>query len=66
MFGCFFFCTVLGDKQRTLEVEVIETRQFYIGDGRDAKIYERYARYFLDGMEGYGLSEWEYWYKLLF
>ncbi|XP_045197866.2 uncharacterized protein LOC123552343 [Mercenaria mercenaria] len=49
-----------GGKLRTLKVEVIETRQFYIGDGRDAKIYERYARYFLDGMEGYGLSEWEY------
>ncbi|XP_060593544.1 uncharacterized protein LOC132748017 [Ruditapes philippinarum] len=49
-----------GEQQRTLKVVVIETRQFYIGDGRDAKIYERYARYFLDGMEGYGLSKWEY------
>ena len=41
-------------------MEVLDTRQFYIGDGRDAKIYERYTKYYLDGVEGYGLSEWEY------
>ncbi|KAL4233769.1 hypothetical protein ACF0H5_008447 [Mactra antiquata] len=49
-----------GEKKYNLKVEVLDTRQFYIGDGRDAKIYERYTRYYLNGMEGYGLSEWEY------
>lgn len=49
-----------GDKIRTLKAEVLDSRQFYIGDGRDAKIFERYTKYYLDGKEGYGLSEWEY------
>ncbi|XP_052807198.1 uncharacterized protein LOC128236389 [Mya arenaria] len=49
-----------GGRMRTLEAEVLDWRQFYIGEGRDAKIYERYVRYRLDGVEGYGLSEWEY------
>jgi len=53
---------VEGGRHRTLEAEVLDWRQFYIGDGRDAKIFERYVRYSLDGVEGFGLSEWEYVY----
>ncbi|XP_052244782.1 uncharacterized protein LOC127853955 [Dreissena polymorpha] len=49
-----------GDKTRTVTAKVLDTRQFYIGDGRDAKIFERYVRYEMDGVVGYGLSEWEY------
>ena len=49
-----------GNKTYKLEGSVIEAPIFYIGECRDAKIHERLCNFKLNGVHGWGLSEWEY------
>ena len=49
-----------GGKTYKLEGSVIEAPIFYIGECRDAKIHERLCNFKLNGVHGWGLSEWEY------
>ena len=37
---------------------------FYMGVEWDAKIYERFCQYSVNGVKGWGISEWDYrWVK---
>ena len=58
------FILFIGDHFYKLEGSVIEAPIFYIGECRDAKIHERLCNYKLNGIPGWGLSEWEYKYEL--
>ncbi|KAK3580274.1 hypothetical protein CHS0354_023512 [Potamilus streckersoni] len=59
----FSFKFTAGGVSYELQVKVIQTAVFYIGDDRDAKIHERFAHFQVNGVTGYGLSEWEYCIK---
>ena len=39
---------------------VIERPFFYMGQPKEAKIVERMCKYIINGITGYGISEWEY------
>ncbi|KAK6170139.1 hypothetical protein SNE40_018606 [Patella caerulea] len=49
-----------GGKQYHLQINVLHCPIFYMGEDWDVKIYERFCRYKLNGINGWGISEWEY------
>lgn len=49
-----------GDETYNMKITVIEAPIFYIGEGRDAKIHERFCTYDVNGQKGWGISEWDY------
>ncbi|CAG2238130.1 unnamed protein product [Mytilus edulis] len=49
-----------GDKTYNMKITVLEAPIFYIGEGRDAKIHERFSTYDVNGQTGWGISEWDY------
>ncbi|KAK3089151.1 hypothetical protein FSP39_001292 [Pinctada imbricata] len=53
-----------GGKSYNMKCKVEDMGVFYIGEGRDAKIYERFCRYEVNGVPGWGISEWDYRYNL--
>ena len=52
-----------GGKVYYVQVQVLDSQIFHIGWEWEAKIVERHCRFFVDGIEGYGISEWQYRYK---
>ena len=53
-----------GSKSYTMKCAVEDMGIFYIGEGRDAKIFERFCNYEVNGVPGWGISEWDYRYFL--
>lgn len=53
-------CSVAGNKQYHLVCEVIQCPIFYMGKDWDAKIHERFCNYTVNGVKGWGISEWDY------
>ena len=51
---------IAGDMKYKMNISVVEAPIFYIGEGRDAKIHERLCKYEVNGLEGWGISEWDY------
>ncbi|ESO93220.1 hypothetical protein LOTGIDRAFT_119476 [Lottia gigantea] len=49
-----------GTTEYKLDIEVIECPVFYMGENWDAKIYERFCKFQLNGVVGWGISEWDY------
>ncbi|BFZ09953.1 hypothetical protein BsWGS_12992 [Bradybaena similaris] len=49
-----------GNKQYHLVCEVIQCPIFYMGKDWDAKIHERFCNYTVNGVKGWGISEWDY------
>ena len=53
-----------GGKLYELECTVLDCPIFYMGVEWDAKIYERFCQYSVNGVKGWGISEWDYrWVK---
>ncbi|KAJ8314692.1 hypothetical protein KUTeg_006842, partial [Tegillarca granosa] len=53
---------IAGCKNYNMTCKVVESRIFYIGEGRDAKIHERFCTFNINGMDGWGISELDYRY----
>lgn len=51
---------IAGDETYNMKITVLEAPIFYIGEGRDAKIHERFSTYDVNGQKGWGISEWDY------
>ncbi|PVD27980.1 hypothetical protein C0Q70_10556 [Pomacea canaliculata] len=49
-----------GGKQYDMECIVLDCPIFYMGEEWDAKIYERFCQYQVNGLKGWGISEWDY------
>ncbi|XP_076444744.1 uncharacterized protein LOC143282822 [Babylonia areolata] len=49
-----------GGKVYELECKVLDCPIFYMGENWDAKIYERFCQYYVNGVKGWGISEWDY------
>ncbi|KAH9500211.1 hypothetical protein Btru_077485 [Bulinus truncatus] len=49
-----------GDKHYYLTSDKIQCPVFYMGKDRDAQIFERFCNYTLNGVKGWGISEWDY------
>lgn len=45
-----------------MTISAVEAPVFYIGEGRDAKIHERLSKFIVNGVPGWGISEWDYRY----
>lgn len=54
------FKFMAGRKEYNVTCTVQEAPIFYIGEGRDAKIHERMCTYDINGLPGWGISEWDY------
>ncbi|KAK7107098.1 uncharacterized protein [Littorina saxatilis] len=54
----FKFCA--GGKLYEMQCDVLDCPIFYMGVEWDAKINERFCRYTVNGVKGWGISEWEY------
>ncbi|KAL5011149.1 hypothetical protein ScPMuIL_013454 [Solemya velum] len=49
------------DKRKyTLHGSVLQAPVFYIGNNKDAKIHERFCTFTVNGIHGWGISEWDY------
>merc|ERR1712241_1219459 len=42
---------------------VLQSRTFYMGLDWDARVVERFCTFEVNGLKGWGVSEWEYCYK---
>ncbi|XP_067675175.1 uncharacterized protein [Haliotis asinina] len=49
-----------GGKKYELFIDVVQCPVFYMGEEWDAKIFERLCNFRLNGVEGWGISEWDY------
>ncbi|CAL1532789.1 unnamed protein product [Lymnaea stagnalis] len=49
-----------GNKTYNLMSTKIQCPVFYMGQDWDAKIYERFCNYLVNGVKGWGISEWDY------
>ena len=47
-----------GEKEYNLKMEVLDRPIFFMGE--DAKIVERMCKYTVNGIPGWGISEWDY------
>lgn len=56
----FGFRFSAGGKLYELECTVLDCPIFYMGQDWDAKIYERFCQFVVNGVKGWGISEWEY------
>lgn len=56
----FEFRFSAGDKVYHVECEVLHRPVFYLGREWEGKVYEQMCRYNVNGVKGYGFSEWEY------
>ncbi|KAL8588233.1 hypothetical protein ACOMHN_062090 [Nucella lapillus] len=54
------FTFTAGGKAYHLECHMLDCPIFYMGEDWDAKIYERFCQYVVNGVKGWGISEWEY------
>lgn len=43
-----------------MRVEVTDTAEFYLGNDWEARIVEKLCRYNVNGVEGWGATEWQY------
>jgi hypothetical protein len=50
-------------KVHYVQVQVLETQNFHIGWEWEARIVERHCRFWVDGVEGFGVSECQYNHK---
>ncbi|XP_013420120.1 uncharacterized protein LOC106180635 [Lingula anatina] len=57
VFNCRF---TAAKKTYALRCEVVDQAHFFIGDGRDARIHERLCKFTVNGVTGWGISEWDY------
>lgn len=44
----------------SMKCTVVDYARFFIGDGKDARIFERFCDYEVNGQKGWGISEWDY------
>lgn len=44
----------------SMKCTVVDFARFFIGDGEDARIFERFCDYEVNGQRGWGISEWDY------
>ncbi|RUS86660.1 hypothetical protein EGW08_005534 [Elysia chlorotica] len=51
---------VAGGKQYTVKCSRTDKVYFYMGKDWDAKIHERVCNYSVNGVKGWGISEWDY------
>lgn len=51
---------VQGGIQYTVQVDVIDSPTFYIGNERECRVVERLAKFVVNGVEGWGAAEWQY------
>ncbi len=56
----FKFNFKAGSKVYHLEGHVLDSPVFYMGYEWEARIHERMCRFTVNGMEGWGISEWDY------
>eukprot|EP00105_Crassostrea_gigas_P043190 XP_019927338.1 PREDICTED: uncharacterized protein LOC105339207 isoform X2 [Crassostrea gigas] len=49
-----------GGKMYSMKCTVVDYARFFIGDGKDARIFERFCDYEVNGQKGWGISEWDY------
>nr|XP_022294324.1 uncharacterized protein LOC111104596 [Crassostrea virginica] len=49
-----------GGKMYNMKCTVVDYARFFIGDGKDARIFERFCDYEINGKKGWGISEWDY------
>lgn len=49
-----------GNEIYQVQCEVVHRPVFYLGQDWEAKVYEQMCRYIVNGVKGYGFSEWEY------
>ncbi|KAJ2945929.1 hypothetical protein O0L34_g4846 [Tuta absoluta] len=49
-----------GGERHDVRIQVKEEDFFYIGKTREAKIYERWASVEVNGLKGWGCTEWQY------
>ncbi|KAI8740892.1 CAunnamed protein product [Biomphalaria glabrata] len=49
-----------GEKSYYMMSDKIQCPVFYMGKDWDAKIYERFCNYSVNGVKGWGISEWDY------
>ncbi|XP_005108219.1 uncharacterized protein LOC101853644 [Aplysia californica] len=49
-----------GGQKYDLTCEVIQCPIFYMGEDWDARIFERFCNYTVNGIRGWGISEWDY------
>lgn len=49
-----------GDKDYYMVSSRLHCPVFYMGKEWDAKIYERFCTYSVNGVKGWGISEWDY------
>ena len=60
MVNTTIFDLILGGKHYNLKLNVLDAPVFYIGEGRDAKIHERMCQFNVNGVKGWGISEYDY------
>lgn len=51
---------IAGGKMYSMKCTVVDYARFFIGDGKDARIFERFCDYEVNGQMGWGISEWDY------
>lgn len=51
---------IAGGKTYSMKCTVVDYARFFIGDGKDARIFERFCDYEVNGQRGWGISEWDY------
>ncbi|XP_061177236.1 uncharacterized protein LOC133185967 [Saccostrea echinata] len=49
-----------GGKMYNMKCTVVDMARFFIGEGKDARIFERFCDYEVNGQKGWGISEWDY------
>ena len=56
-------CVLLADGQEyVLELSVLQRTEVYYGNDWESRIVERMCRYKLNGVDGWGFSEFQYRY----
>ncbi|XP_064628452.1 uncharacterized protein LOC135488020 [Lineus longissimus] len=56
----FDFNFKAGDKNYHLECRRLDSVRFYMGIDWSARIHERFCKFVVNGVEGWGISEWDY------
>ncbi|GFR86480.1 hypothetical protein ElyMa_006053600 [Elysia marginata] len=51
---------VAGGKNYTMKCSRVEVFYFYMGKDWDSKVHERVCNYTVNGVKGWGISEWDY------
>ncbi|CAH1155844.1 unnamed protein product [Phaedon cochleariae] len=56
----YAFTFSAGEKTYAVQVRVVDSSHFYVSNDKEAKVYERFSSFKLNGLKGWGTSQWQY------